>query len=71
MAKNPLKITDTILQENRLDEVLLESGTYNTNPAYLYSSATVLRCWGILLLIMVLSACTAVLLLEFIDKDKR
>ena len=68
----PIKtITDTILEENRLDEVLLESGTYNTNPAYLYSSATVMKCWGILLLIMVLSACTAVILLEFIDKDKR
>ena len=64
-------ITNKIVEEGQLDEVLLESGLYNTNPAYTYAPATIWRCWGILLCITILSAIVAVSLLQFIDRDKR
>ena len=64
-------ITNKIVEEGQLDAVLLESGLYNTNPAYTYAPETIWRCWGILLCITILSAIVAVTLLQFIDRDKR
>ncbi|MBQ6450351.1 MAG: ABC transporter permease [Solobacterium sp.] len=64
-------LTDKILEEGKLDYVLLQSGMYNTNPAYVYAAGTVLKCWGILILFIILFAGLSILLLEFIDKDKR
>ena len=64
-------LTDYIVQNNLKDEMLLTAGTYNTNPAYVSTVENVFSCWGVLLLFIVVFAVLAVILLEFIDRDKR
>ena len=68
----PIKIfTDTIRKEGRLNDFLLESGTYSAKPEYLYSSDTILRCWKYLALIGLVCVLISIISLKFIDRDKR
>ena len=68
----PIKMmTDYIAANNMRDQLLQESGQYNMNPEYVREAANILHCWGMLLLIIVLFAVLSVILLEFIDRDKR
>ena len=68
----PIEIlTDSILHEGKLDQVLQESGLYNTNPAYNYLPGTIWKCWAILLVVIVISSAVSIILLQFIDRDKR
>ncbi len=64
-------LTDSILQEGKLDQVLQECGLYNTNPAYTYLASTIWKCWAILLVVIVVSSAASIMLLQFIDRDKR
>ena len=71
-GQQPIKMmTDYIDANNMREQVLLESGQYNMNPAYACDPANVLKCWGALLLIMVIFAAASIVLLEFIDRDRR
>ncbi len=68
----PIKVfTDGILQNNQLDAFLQESGAYNQNADYLFSSATIMECWRNMILIGLAAVIVAVFLLERVDKDKR
>ncbi len=64
-------ITDYILETGQREQVLLESGKYNMNPEYLYSAATIWKCWGALLVFIIVFAVFAVIFLRGVDKDKR
>lgn len=68
----PIKaITDYVLANNMRDLLLQESGKYNMNPDYVQEAGNILRCWGALALIILVFAVVSVILLEFIDRDKR
>lgn len=59
-------------QENGWKEKILEwSGRQNQNTVYAYSAENIFKCWGFLLLFIVIYAMIAVISLEFIDRDKR
>ena len=71
-GRHPIKmVTDYIAQNNMRDQILLECGQYNMNPAFVQEAGNILHCWGALLLIILLFAVISVILLEFIDRDKR
>ncbi len=53
------------------DQILIWSGMQNQNPVYAFDPLNVLKCWGFLILFILLYAAVAVIFLEFIDKDKR
>ena len=68
----PIKLfTDEILRKNMLDQVLLDSGKYNTVADYTYAPATIYTCWRNMVIIMVIAAVVSVLLLKSVDKDRR
>ena len=64
-------ITDYIVENNMKDQLLKEAGAYNMNAAYEFTAENILSCWGVLLLFIILFAVLSVVLLEFIDRDKR
>ena len=64
-------ITDYIVDNNMRDIVLKEAGAYNTIEAYAGTAENVLRCWGVMLLVIVIFAVLSVLFLESIDRDRR
>ena len=71
-GQKPVKmITDYILKNNMRDQLLQESGQYNMNPAYLHTAENVMMSWGILIVMALLFALAAMIVLEFIDNDKR
>ena len=64
-------IMDEIQNRDMLDEVLLASGRYNQNASYVYTAENLLQCWGRLILIAAFFAVVAIILLEFVDRDRR
>ena len=71
-GQKPIKmITDYIAANDMRDEFLLECGQYNLNPEYVKTAENILHCWGMLAVIIVIFAVLAIVLLEFIDRDKR
>ena len=71
-GQQPIKMmTDYIAENNMRDQILLECGKYNLNPDYVKEAGNILHCWGMLLVIIVVFALLSVILLEFIDRDKR
>lgn len=59
-------------EENDLKEdILAQTGLQNQNPAYNFDKKIVFRCWRFLIVWTFAYIALAVLLLEFIDKDKR
>ena len=68
----PVKIImDSVLEDNKLDDVLLESGKYNQKEEYAPTAENVLKCWAWMGGIAILFAAVAVGSLEFIDRDQR
>ena len=51
--------------------LLLKSAEFNQNPNYEGGTDNILRCWGRLLLFIVVFSCLSVASLECIDRDKR
>jgi hypothetical protein len=41
------------------------------NPAYTATAENVLHCWGVLIVMIFVFALLAMIILEFIDNDKR
>ena len=64
-------ITNRILEEGRLNEFLLESGSYNTELEYYFTMDNILHCWKSIAFIAVVFAILSGVILSFIDKDKR
>ena len=71
-GQKPIKImTDYILKNGSREEILLESGKYNTVAAYASTRENVLLGWGVLIAMTIIFALASMILLEFIDNDKR
>ena len=62
---------DYISDQGLMEEVLQESGRYNQNLSYVFTAQNLIGCWRNMLLITVIFAAAAVILLEFVDRDKR
>lgn len=71
-GEKPLLTIFQYIEENDMrDDLLMETGKQNQNPDYNFDPNIVLKCWGWLIIWTVVYAFFAVVLLEFIDKDKR
>lgn len=66
-----LEIILQIQRENKVGDILLWSGSYNTNGSYVSTVDNVLRNWGALALQVIVFVMIAVIALKFIDRDKR
>lgn len=66
-----LEIILELQKQDKVNDILLWSGTYNTNDAYLMTVGNVLKNWGALLGLTVVFVVIAVIALEFIDRDTR
>lgn len=60
-----------IEQNDMRDDLLLETAQQNQKPEYNFDIGIVLKCWGWLVMWTVVYIIIAIILLEFIDKDKR
>ena len=60
-----------IEEEGMRDQILAELGKANYNEAYISTFDNLGNCWGQLLLYALIFAAITIILLEFIDKDKR
>ena len=71
-GEKPLLTMFQYIEENDMrDELLMETAKQNQNPEYNFDPNIVLKCWGWLIIWTVVYVILAVVLLEFIDKDKR
>ena len=71
-GEKPLLTMFQYIEENDMrDDLLMETAKQNQNPEYNFDPNIVLKCWGWLIIWTVVYAVLAVVLLEFIDKDKR
>ena len=71
-GEKPLLTMFQYIEENNMrDDLLMETAKQNQNPDYNFDANIVLKCWGWLIIWTVVYAILAVVLLEFIDKDKR
>jgi ABC-2 type transporter. len=66
-----LELILKVQRENRVDDILYWSGTYNTNNAYVSTAENVVKNWGALTLLMLVFVTVAIIALKFIDRDKR
>ena len=72
MGQKPLlELIIKLQDENKVDDFLLWSGSYNTNDAYISTAENILRNWGGILALTVGFIAVSVIALKFIDKDKR
>ena len=58
-------------QEGKLDEILVESGKAMQEAAYAMTQKNIFGCWAQLIFFAVLFAILSVIVLQFIDNDKR
>ena len=65
------EVLDWIQRENRLDEVLRAAGENNQSQEYLFTAGNLMNCWVHMIIITLICAVISVILLEFIDRDKR
>ena len=66
-----LEIIQKMQSENKVDDFLYWSGTYNTNSSYVSTTENVLHNWGGILALTLVFVIAAIVALKFIDKDKR
>ncbi len=64
-------ITDRIQNEGKLDAFLQKAGEYVQNPEYAHTAENLLNCWWHLFVMTAAAALIAMLLLEFVDRDRR
>ena len=60
-----------IEKEGKLEEILQQSGESMQEAAYAMTKANIFSCWGHLLAFVVLFALLSIVVLEFIDNDRR
>ncbi len=66
-----LEVLRYIEDNNKRDEILLETAKQNQRPEYAFDSEVVTDCWGWLIFWTVIYVFLALIILEFIDRDKR
>ena len=70
--EQPVKmIVDYVQQNDMVDDFMLWSGSYNANPAYDPVASNVWLCWGCMILMIAIFTVVSVIVLKFIDRDKR
>lgn len=60
-----------IEKEGKLEEILVESGKAMQETAYTMTKTNIYHCWAQLIFFVVLFAILSIVVLEFIDNDKR
>ncbi len=71
-GEKPVREAFIYFEENNMrDEILMKSAEQNQNPAYAFDDDNVFECWIWLIGWTVVYVIIAVVLLEFIDLDKR
>jgi hypothetical protein len=71
-GEKPLLEAFRYIEENNLrEDILMKSGELNHKPEYNFDSDILWRCWLWLITLTVVYVVIAIILLEFIDKDKR
>ncbi|SHI25308.1 ABC-2 type transporter [Butyrivibrio fibrisolvens DSM 3071] len=71
-GEKPLLEAFKLIEENnQRDELLMKSGELNQNPDYNFDPFILIECWGWLILWTIVYSVITVILLEFIDRDKR
>ena len=60
-----------IEKEGKLDEILVQSGEAMQEAAYAMTKSNIFNCWAHLIFFAVLFAILSVIVLEFVDHDKR
>lgn len=59
-------------QDNDLKaDILMQTASYNTVPEYNFDPHVVIRCWAWIVMWTIVYIAVAVIILEFIDKDRR
>ena len=59
-------------QDNDLKaDILMQTASYNTVPEYNFDTHVVIRCWAWIVMWTIVYIAVAVIILEFIDKDRR
>ena len=59
-------------QDNDLKaDILMQTASYNTVPEYNFGPHVVIRCWAWIVMWTIVYIAVAVIILEFIDKDRR
>ena len=72
MGQKPLlELIVKMQNENKVDDFLYWSGSYNTNDAYVSTAQNVLKNWSGILILMLIFIIASIVALKFIDKDKR
>ncbi len=66
-----LEVLSYIEENNRRDELLMMSAQQNQKPEYTFDKSLLIECWIWLAFWIIVYIVVAVVLLEFIDKDKR
>ncbi len=71
-GEKPLLEAFKMIEENdQRDAILKESGSLNQNPDFNFDRGVVVKCWIWLIIWTIIYAALAVIILEFIDMDKR
>lgn len=71
-GEKPLLETFRYIEQNNLkDDFLMKSGELNQKPEYYFDKDILWTCWKWLILWIFVYVALAIILLEFIDKDKR
>ena len=72
MGEKPLlELIKKTEREGKVQDFLLWSGSYNQKSEYVSSQANVLHTWQALLILTAVFVVIAIIMLEFIDRDKR
>ena len=72
MGEKPLlELIKKTEREGKVQDFLLWSGSYNQKSEYVSSQANVLHTWQALLILTAVFVIIAIIMLEFIDRDKR
>ena len=59
-------------EENNLKaDILMQTASYNTIPEYDFDAMNVIKCWAWIVMWTFVYIAVAVIVLEFIDKDRR
>lgn len=71
-GEKPLLLAFKYIEENNMrDDLLMQTGSLNQKPEYNFDDSIVIKCWGWLILWTAIYVALSVIILEFIDKDKR
>lgn len=71
-GEKPFKMVFDYIEKNDMrEELLLKSAQLNQNPQFAFDSLILYKCWAWLIVLTLIYVGLAIIILEFIDKDRR